>query len=79
MNKKQITSSQLLYSTEKIDLKKQIASTVIIKNLMRQEMKKNERIHASSDFERSNKSKNRVKIMSERLSTSENILKKYDN
>ena len=58
---------------------KKIASTVIIKNLMRQEIKKNEGIHVSSDLERSSKSKNRVQKMLERLSMSKNIFDKYNN
>ena len=46
---------------------------------MKQKVKKNERIHASSDFERSNKSKNQIQETSEQSLTSENILDKYDN
>ena len=58
MNEKQMTSSQSLYSTKKIDFKQKIASTVTVKNLMKQKIQKNEEIHISLDFERLNKSKN---------------------
>ena len=58
---------------------KKIVSTVIIKDLIKQEIRKNEEIHTSSDFEKSSRSKNRVQKMSERSSTLKNILNKYDN
>ena len=79
INKKQITTSQSLYSTEKIDFKKKIISTITVKSLIRQKIKKNKEIYISSDLERLNKLKNRIQEMSERLSTSENILDKYNN
>ena len=80
MNEKQMTTNQSLYSTKRINFKKKIVSTVIIKSLMKKKInKKNERIHASSDFERSSKSKNRVQKISERSSTSKNIVNKYNN
>ena len=62
MNEKQTTSNQLLCSTEKIDFKKKIVSTVTIKSLMKQKVRKNKRSHASSEraLERSSKLKNRV-------------------
>ena len=79
MNEKQMTMNQPLCSTKKIDFKKKIASTVTAKSLMKQEIKKNEEIHAFSDLERSSKSKNRAQKTSERSPTSKNILNKYDN
>ena len=79
MNEKQMTTSQSLCSTKKIDFKKEIASTITVKSLMRQEVKKNEEIHAFSDLEKSSRPKNRIQKTSERPPTSENILDKYDN
>ena len=79
INEKQTTTNQSLCSIEKIDFKKKIVSTVNAKNLMKQEIRKNEGIHVSSDFEKLNKLKNRIQRMLERLSMSENILNKYDN
>ena len=79
MNEKQMTLNQPLCSTEKIDFTKKIAPTVTVKDLMRQEVRKNEEIHASSDLERSSRPKNRAQETPERPSTSENILDKYDN
>ena len=55
-----MTLSQSLCSTEKINFKQKIALTVTVKSLMRQEIKKNEGIHASLNLERSSKSKDRV-------------------
>ena len=79
MNEKQMTTNQSLCSTKKIDFKKKIASTVTVKSLMKQKVRKNEEIHALSNLERSSKSKNRAQKTSERPPTSENILDKYDN
>ena len=79
MNEKQIISNQLLCSTEKLNFKQKIVSTVTVKDLMKQEIRKNKRIHVSLNLEKSNKSKNRAQKMSKRPSTSENILDKYDN
>ena len=79
MNEKQMTTSQSLCSTKKIDFKKKIVPTITVKNLMRQKVKKNEGIHASSDLERLNRSKDRAQKTPERPPTSENILDKYDN
>ena len=79
MNEKQMTLSQPLCSTEKIDFTKKIVSTVTVKSLMRQEVRKNEGIHAPSDLEKSSRSKNRAQKTPKRPPTPENILDKYDN
>ena len=79
MNEKQMTTSQSLCSTKKIDFKKEIASTVTVKGLMEQKVRKNEGIHASSDLERLSRPKNRAQKTPERSPTSKNILDKYNN
>ena len=60
INENQITMNQLFCSTEKINLKRKIVSTVTVKNLIRQKIRKDEKIYTFSNFEKLKKSKNRV-------------------
>ena len=68
-----------MYLTEKIDFKKKIVSIVTIKNLIKQEIRKNKEIHVSSNLEKTSRSKNWVQEMSKQSLTSKNILDKYEN